>query len=193
MPQTIKNNSSAQYQWAQELVGKLRLSGRERVLDIGCGDGRVTAAIAADLPQGSITGIDNSPEMIRFAQEQFPPALHHNLTFIHMNARYLEFVEAFDVFFSKAALHWIPYQNPLLSGIARSLCPGGRVLLQMAGKGNAAQIFKALTVTLTNPSWEKYFPGPHLPSVFSSLLKITVNGWQKPGLSRSAWNCYQKI
>jgi trans-aconitate 2-methyltransferase len=51
-------NSPAQQLWAQELIGKIRLSESERVLDIGCGDGKVTAAIAASVPKGSVTGID---------------------------------------------------------------------------------------------------------------------------------------
>jgi trans-aconitate 2-methyltransferase len=150
-------SSPAQYQWGRELIGKLMLSEYERVLDIGCGDGRVTAAIAACVPKGSVTGIDSSYDMIRFAQEHFPPTLINNLSFVRMDASHLDFFEEYDLVFSNAALHWIPYHIPLLTGIARSLCPGGRVLLQMGGKGNAAQIFEVLTILLANPSWEKYY------------------------------------
>ena len=152
-------SSPAQQQWAQELIGKLRLNGNERVLDIGCGDGKVTAAIAACVPTGSVTGIDISPEMCRFAQEHFPRSIHKNLTFARMDASHLVFFEEFDVVFSNAALHWIPVHKPLLAGIARSLCPGGRLLVQMGGKGNAAQVFDALTVLLENPRWARYFLG----------------------------------
>jgi trans-aconitate methyltransferase len=152
-------SSPAQQQWAQELIEKLRFSGNERVLDIGCGDGRVTAAIAACVPQGWVTGIDNSPEMIQFAKEHYPNSIHKNLTFARMDACHLEFSEKFDVVFSNAALHWIPDHKPLLAAIARSLCPKGRLLIQMGGKGNAAQAFDALTLLLKNPYWEKYFDG----------------------------------
>jgi trans-aconitate 2-methyltransferase len=97
--------------------------------------------------------------MIRFAQEHFPHSIHKNLTFFQMDASYLEFSEEFDVVYSNAALHWVPDHKPLLAGIARSLCPGGRLLAQMGGKGNAAQVFEALTVLLKNPYWGKYFDG----------------------------------
>ncbi len=118
-------SSPAQYQWAQELIAKLGLAGNERVLDIGCGDGKVTAEISRHLPEGKVTGVDNSPEMIRFAFDHFPRTEYRNLTFVRMDARELSFLEEFDVVFSNAALHWIPDHKPVLTGIARSLHPGG--------------------------------------------------------------------
>ncbi len=54
-------SSTAQALWAKELIAKLELSGNERVLDIGCGDGKVTAEIARNLPGGNVTGVDSSP------------------------------------------------------------------------------------------------------------------------------------
>jgi len=158
-PADYTRSSPAQQLWAQELIQKIRLSERDRVLDIGCGDGRVTAAIAASVPKGSVTGIDSSSEMIRFAREHFPKPIHNNLTFIQMDACHLDFVKEFDLVFSNAALHWIHDHRPLLAGIARSLCPGGRMLVQMGGKGNAVHLFDALTVLLDDPLWGKYFNG----------------------------------
>jgi trans-aconitate methyltransferase len=158
-PADYHKSSTAQQQWAQELIGKLRLSESERVLDIGCGDGKVTAVIAACVPEGSVTGIDSSPEMIRFAQEHFPHSTHKNLIFAHRDASHLAFFEEFEVVFSNAALHWISDHKPVLAGIARSLCPGGRLLIQMGGEGNAAQVFEALKVLLENPRWAGYFDG----------------------------------
>ena len=60
-------HSSEQFKWACELTEKLDLRGDETVLDIGCGDGKVTAAIAAQLPNGRVVGIDSSPQMIELA------------------------------------------------------------------------------------------------------------------------------
>ena len=54
-------SSPAQQLWAQELIGKLGLSHNSRVLDIGCGDGKVTAEIARRIPKGRVLGVDNSP------------------------------------------------------------------------------------------------------------------------------------
>ena len=80
-------NSAAQQIWARELIAQLHLRGDEHILDVGCGDGKVTAEMARALPKGSVTGIDASPEMIRFARKTFSPGKHPNLEFQVMDAR----------------------------------------------------------------------------------------------------------
>ncbi len=74
-------SSCEQQKWARELILKLELKGNERALDIGCGDGKVTAELAKRLPSGSVFGIDNSEELIRFAQGNFPSENFPNLAF----------------------------------------------------------------------------------------------------------------
>ena len=59
-PNEYSRHSAEQAVWGRELIAKLNLLGNERVLDIGCGDGKLTAAIASRLPQGSVLGIDSS-------------------------------------------------------------------------------------------------------------------------------------
>ena len=51
-------NSSVQQSWARELIAKLKLRGDEHVLDMGCGDGKVTAEIARAVPRGQVLGLD---------------------------------------------------------------------------------------------------------------------------------------
>jgi trans-aconitate methyltransferase len=156
-PADYNKSSPFQELWARELIAKLDLLGFERVIDIGCGDGKVTAAIASTVPDGTVTGIDNSPEMIGFARQYFPTTLHPNLTFVQMDARYLTFFEEFDLVFSNASLHWLSDHRPVLAGIERCLVNGGRVVLQMGGKGNAEKIFNVLGVMLDNSRWRPYF------------------------------------
>jgi trans-aconitate 2-methyltransferase len=152
-------SSPTQQQWAKELIAKLGLSGNEQVLDIGCGDGKVTAEIARNLPGGNVTGVDSSPEMIRFAHDHFPRSEYRNLSFILGDAQALPFSEEFDVIFSNAALHWIPDHKPVLAGIAKSLRPHGKMLIQMGGKGNAEQILGVGDVVQETPEWVQYFSG----------------------------------
>jgi trans-aconitate 2-methyltransferase len=156
-PADYNKSSPVQQLWARELIAKLGLVGFERVIDIGCGDGKVTAAIASTVPKGAVTGIDSSPEMIGFAQQHFPSIRHPNLTFIQMDARHLTFFEEFDIVFSNATLHWLSDHRPVLEGIERCLVKGGRVVIQMGGKGNADQIFNVLGVMLDDPRWRNYF------------------------------------
>lgn len=156
-------NSSAQATWATELIDKLNLRGDEDVLDIGCGDGKVTAQIARRVPRGSALGVDNSEEMLRFAMEAFPRQARPNLRFALRDARCLGFSEQFDVVFSNAALHWIVDHRPVLEGIARALRPGGRCLLQMGGRGNAAAVAEVFERIIQTPQWGGYFGGFTFP------------------------------
>jgi trans-aconitate methyltransferase len=144
---------------AEELIQKLRLAGSERVLDIGCGDGRMTAAISRRLEGGAVVGIDSSAEMIRHAASQYSGTRYPNLSFERRDARELPYTGSFDRVFSNAALHWIPEQAAVLSGIYRALVPGGRLLVQMGGQGNAREVLAVLDTMLKEARWKRYFSG----------------------------------
>lgn len=150
-------SSAGQQEWARELIEKLKLKGDERVLDIGSGDGKVTAEIATLIPHGEVVGIDSSEEMVKFARENFPTTDYPNLHFEVMDARELSFNKEFDVVFSNATLHWVTDHLTVLKGIKRSLKPRGRMLLQMGGKGNAKEIFNVLNGVTKRREWKKYF------------------------------------
>jgi len=75
------------------------------VLDIGCGDGKVTAEISRLVLKRTIVGIDNSFSMIALASKRFPPKDCPNLSFQVMDAGSLLYHECFDLIFSNAALH----------------------------------------------------------------------------------------
>ena len=67
------NRVSALQQWlAEKSLVRLSLDGDERVLDVGCGDGKVTVEIARRLPRGSVVGVDASHAMIAFAAQTVP-------------------------------------------------------------------------------------------------------------------------
>ncbi len=158
--------SGAQQQWARELIAGLNLKGDECVLDLGCGDGKVTAEILSLLPRGSITGVDVSPEMIDFARSAFPVDDFPHLELLVMDACELTFEERFDLIFSNATLHWIIDQRPVLSGIARALKPGGRVVISMGGRGNGGGVVMAIASLLAQAEWNRYFDGFTTPYGF---------------------------
>ena len=89
--QDYAKNSQNQFQWAQELIPKLKLQGNEALLDIGCGDGKITAELARCLPKGRAVGIDSSEKMIDLAKTAFPQKDYPNLSFQVMDARKLTF------------------------------------------------------------------------------------------------------
>lgn len=161
-------SSSEQQRWARELIAKLALRGDERVLDIGCGDGKVTAEIAAAVPRGSVVGVDNSADMVRFAREAFPNSRFANLNFHLKDASSLDFSDEFDVVFSNAALHWVVDHRPVLRGIARAMKHGGKMLLQMGGAGNAAEVLRVLNEMIAEEPWRAHFADFGFPYGFYS-------------------------
>jgi trans-aconitate 2-methyltransferase len=161
-------NSSVQQTWARELIAKLNLRGDEHILDVGCGDGKVTAEIARSLPKGSVTGIDASPQMIEFAKQAFPAAEFSNLRFRVMDARKKKFDRRFDLVFSNAALHWVDDHPAILRGAATVLKPGGRLVISCGGKGNAQDVFVALRPEMRLKRWREFFRRMPTPYFFHS-------------------------
>ncbi len=164
--QDYAQSSSEQQKWARELIAKLHLQGNERLLDIGCGDGKVSAELASHLPEGSVLGIDNSPSMIALAQQQFPPETIPNLRFRLADASALPFEQEFEVVFSNATLHWVLDHKPVLKGIRRSLRPDGKALLQMGGRGNASEVIQAFDRVRDEQGWKEFFEGFTFPYGF---------------------------
>ncbi len=159
-------NSAAQLGWARELIAKLDLEGHECVLDIGCGDGKVSAELARRVPRGEVVGIDSSEDMIQLARSSFPPAAQSNLSFILRDARELGFEGNFDVVFSNATLHWVKDHRAVLRSVARSLKPRGRLLFQLGGRGNGEEIFAVARTMIASAAWREFFKDFQFPWSF---------------------------
>src|SRR6516165_9583810 len=88
--------SGLQKAMAEEVLALLDLEGSERILDIGCGEGKIAAEISTRVPRGAVVGVDSSQDMINFASDHFGPALRPNLRFEVADARRLPFRDEFD-------------------------------------------------------------------------------------------------
>ncbi len=119
----------------------------ERILDIGCGDGALTAKIAAS--GAEVVGVDSSPSMVEAAHGL-------GLDARMMNGETLPFEAEFDAVFSNAALHWIRNQEAMLESVYRALKPGGRFVAEMGGFGNIAAIRVALAGVLRQWGLDAY-------------------------------------
>ena len=159
-------SSANQKEWAIELLSKLDLKESDRVLDIGCGDGEITALIAQKVPRGCAVGIDSSSDMVELARNRFPPEEYPNLSFLLRDATAIDFPEGFDAVFSNACLHWVKDHVAVLEGIRRALKPCGRMLLQMGGRGNAAPILQTLDRIIKEDTWSRFFQDLSFPYAF---------------------------
>jgi trans-aconitate 2-methyltransferase len=155
--------STLQHAMAQEQLALLALEGTERVLDVGCGDGKITAEIAARLPRGSALGVDPSQDMIEFASSHFSPRLappaHANLRFAVADVRRLPYRHEFDLVVSFNALHWVPEQEAALASLHAVLKPGGRALLRFVPQGQRKSLEDVIEEVRQRPRWAKCFEG----------------------------------
>jgi trans-aconitate 2-methyltransferase len=142
---------------AAEALSLLNLKGSERVLDVGCGNGRVTAQIATRVPDGSVVGIDPSADMIAFAASQYLSATYPNLSFETGDARSLPFRDEFDLVVSFNALHWIPDQDTALRSIRQTLKPESTAQLRLVPAGERKSLENVIEETRYSPRWASFF------------------------------------
>lgn len=169
-----QQNSKAQQKWARELIANLNLKGTENILDLGCGDGKVTAEIARLVNDGSVIGVDNSRQMIELAQGKYPQDRHPNLSFQVMDASNLSFEERFDLVFSNAVLHWVKDHVSVIEGLYQSLRVGGKILLRMGGKGDAEGILSVMNNVKDSAKWAPYFTEFEFPYTFLGVEDYQV-------------------
>jgi len=169
--------SNLQQVMADEVLALLELGGSERVLDIGCGDGKITAEIAARLPRGVVVGIDASQDMIAFARNHFGPASRPNLRFEVADARRLAFGNEFDLVVSFNALHWIPEQDAALRCIRDAIKSDGLAVLRLVPSGERKSLETVVEETRLSSRWAdcfREFNDPYLrltPDQYSTLAE----------------------
>lgn len=121
--------SALQYNRVKTLIDPGQFNGAERVLDIGSGDGRISAEIASWIPSGKVIAIDASRNMIDLAKESFPSSSHPNLEFRLASADELGEFELFDRIVSFHCLNWVRRPKAALEHMCRLLKPQGELLI----------------------------------------------------------------
>lgn len=139
-PERYRSQGGFVAELGRPLLALLAPRAGERVLDLGCGEGRLTAEIAATGAQ--VIGIDASAEQVAAARDL---GLEAHLG----DGAALPFPDAaFDAAFSNAALHWMRDIDAVLAEVARVVVPGGRFVAEMGGAGNVANIVGVLATAL---------------------------------------------
>lgn len=168
-PEDYAQHSDAQLKWAQELRTRLELRGDESLLDVGCGDGKITADFARAIPQGQVIGIDSSLEMVDYAAQTYSSSKYPNLRFVCMDARSLAFTNPFDIVFSNAVLHWVSDHLAVLTGVSQILKPGGKLVISCGGQGNVTGILAAFAEVMQQQPWIEYFATFQPPYTFHGV------------------------
>jgi trans-aconitate 2-methyltransferase len=130
--------------WGTAVLERLPLEGDERVLDAGCGSGRVTELLATRLPRGHVIALDGSPAMIATARDRLAGFGDRIEYVIADLGQPLQIEEPVDAILSTATFHWVPDHDALFANLAAVLRPGGWLVAQCGGVGNIASVERVL-------------------------------------------------
>jgi trans-aconitate 2-methyltransferase len=171
----------------REVLDRLDLAGDERVLDAGCGTGRVTAALLERLPRGDVVAVDGSPAMVEAARERLGDSVELHVA----DLVELELDRPVDAILSTATFHWIADHDRLFGRLLDVLVPGGRLVAQCGGAGNIAALQAAArTVGEREPFAAALagWPGPwNFAGTRETAERLTRLGWV------DVWTWYQHV
>jgi trans-aconitate 2-methyltransferase len=133
--------------WGAAVLERLPLRGDERVLDAGCGSGRVSELLAERLPRGSVVALDASPSMVEQARGRLARFGDRVSYIVGDLGQPITLAEDVDAILSTATFHWVPDHDALFRNLAAVLRPGGLLVAQCGGAGNIANIQRVLAGT----------------------------------------------
>ena len=158
--------------WGSSVLDRLPLEGHERVLDAGCGTGRVTEELLERLPDGSVVALDGSPSMIETARDRLA-RFGDRVTFVVADlGQPLPIEGPVDAVLSTATFHWVPDHDALFHNLAAVLRPGGRLVAQCGGLGNIENVMRVLA--RVGDGW----PGPvHFEAPLPTTRRLDAAGF----------------
>ncbi len=155
--------SEPQVSWGKKVFARLKLRGDERLLDAGCGTGRLTADLINALPGGQVVGVDLSQNMLESAREHLRMDFGRRLQLVAADLLHLPFEHAFDNIVSTAAFHWVLDHDALFVSLRRALRPGGWLHAQCGGGANLAGLRQRVAELAQTVRYARYlanFPEP---------------------------------
>jgi trans-aconitate 2-methyltransferase len=181
---TYQAVSAPQTTWGERVLSRVTLSGNERALDAGCGSGKLTASLAARLPQGMVLAVDASSSMLTEARRTLEAAgLLERVDFRQADLLRLELspVDRVDLVFSTATFHWVLDHDALFARLFDLLRPGGRLVAQCGGAGNLRALYADAARARATPARARHFEGFAEPLYFATpeatLRRLAVAGF----------------
>lgn len=151
--------SAPQFDWGQRVIARLAPRPHERILDLGCGTGRLTGEIRQRLRGGRVVGLDRSKSMLTVARTSQHAAGPPAIRYVQGDGAALPFAGAFDAVFSAATLHWIHDHPAVFASVFAALRPGGRMVAQCGGAANLGRLLARAAVLMQAPDFARFFEG----------------------------------
>jgi trans-aconitate 2-methyltransferase len=167
--------------WGEAVLDRLVLAGDERVLDAGCGSGRVTERLVERLPSGTVVALDGSPSMIDEARRRLA-RFGDRVEFVVADlGRPLPLSTPVDAILSTATFHWVPDHEALFRNLAAVVRPGGRLVAQCGGVGNIAWILAVLATIGDGWLGPAHFETPEATRVrLEAAGFVDIETWLNP-------------
>jgi ubiquinone/menaquinone biosynthesis C-methylase UbiE len=163
-------------QSAEQIPVFLDLSGDEQVLDVACGTGSASFALAGKLPRGHVTGIDFSSGMLARARQKQAEGDVRNVTFFEMDMQALDFPDGcFDIAVSSFSIFFVNDMQSQLAHIARKVKSAGRIIMTTFYEnaftpliGIFLEHLKAYGIDPPTLAWKKVASGGQCTSLFGN-------------------------
>ena len=159
--------SAPQVSWGKKVLERVSLRGHERVLDAGCGTGRLTRDLLEALPEGQVVALDVSQNMIEAARAYLEPDFRGRVEFVSCDLLDLPFENEFDGIFSTASFHWVLDHQRLFRNLYRALRPRGWLVAQCGGKNNLDRFLARVADLLSSAAYARHFENYAFPWEFS--------------------------
>jgi trans-aconitate 2-methyltransferase len=173
--------SDPMFEWGTALLGTLDLKGNERVLDAGCGSGRLTEELLNKLPTGDVVALDSSPKMLELARQRLA-RFGGRVEFMRASLQDFELAEKVEGIFSNAVFHWVADHAAMFRSLHRSLKPGGWLVAQFGGVGNLAKIYarahEVAELAQFHAHLKSYEDGPHFEDPATTRERMEAAGFQ---------------
>jgi trans-aconitate 2-methyltransferase len=173
--------SDPMFEWGMAVLKTLELRGNERLLDAGCGSGRLTEELLRRIPSGELVALDFSPKMLEQARLRLA-RFGNQVEFVHASLQEYELAVQVDGIFSNAVFHWVPDHAALFRCLHGALKPGGWIVAQFGGVGNLARTLQRARAIAEQPQFREHLAGveagPHFEDQASTRARMEAAGFQ---------------
>ena len=181
---TYHRVAEPQVEWGRRVLAGLDFGGHERVIDAGCGTGRLTSELLARVPVGRVLAIDRSENMLGVARQHLIPRFGPRISFLRADLAALAVRGWADLVFSTATFHWVTDHDRLFRGVYAALRPGGRLVAQCGGRGNLSALLHRAALLMAEPQYARFFEGWKDPWEFAGVqiaaARLKAAGFMNP-------------